>query len=148
MHIDRSGREAEAGMFQRGGAEDAEDYNALSEGVIGAAVEVHRHLGPGLLESAYEQCLCRELTLRQIRFHRQVPIDVEYKGTLLRGAFRVDLLVEDLILVELKAIEALQEIHHAQLLTYLRLTHRPLGLIINFHTPVLWKGVRRVVNRL
>jgi GxxExxY protein len=135
---------------QRRGAENAEvaesQANLLSERVIGAAVEVH--LGPGLLESTYEECLSRELELRGVAFKRQVPLDLCYKGIALPKAFRVDLLVEDQLLVELKAIEALQAIHQVQLLTYLRLTDRRLGLLINFNVPVLWRGVRRVVNHL
>lgn len=126
----------------------ADGINAISERIIGAAVEVHRHLGPGLLESAYEQCLCRELLLRNIGFQRQVAMQVEYKGVVLPAAFRIDLLVEDAVVVELKAAETINPIHQVQLLTCLRLTGFPLGLLINFHSPVLWRGVRRVVNRL
>lgn len=129
-------------------AEVAEEPNRISERIIGAAVEVHRNLGPGLLESAYEACLCRELTLRGIGYLRQQLIDVEYKGMPVRRAFRVDLIVESVVLVELKAIEELTAIHQVQLLTYLRLAGRRLGLVINFNTPVLWRGVRRVVNHL
>jgi len=143
--------EAGSELTQRRGAENAEAAegpNQLSERIIGAAVEVHRHLGPGLLESAYETCLCRELTLRGLGFTRQQSLDVAYKGVVVRGAYRVDLVVADLVLVELKAVEALSEIHQVQLLTYLRLARRPLGLVINFNTPLLWRGVRRVVNHL
>jgi GxxExxY protein len=138
-------------VAQRRGAEDAEiaeEPNRLSERIIGAAVEVHRLLGPGLLESAYEECLCRELTLRDLQFNRQQTLDVRYKGVVVRGAFRVDLVVADLVLVELKAVEVLSEIHLVQLLTYLRLARKPLGLVINVNTPLLWRGVRRVVNNL
>lgn len=137
-------------VVQRRGAEGAEDAegtcNALSERVIGAAIEVHRCLGPGLLESAYEACLCRELEIKDIRFARQQYLDVNYKGVLVKRAYRVDLIVEDSVLVELKSVEAVGEIQQVQLLTYLRLTGKRLGLIINFNTPVLWRGVRRVVN--
>lgn len=132
------------------GTEDAEalrgDENVLSERIIGAAVEVHRHLGPGLLESAYLECLCRELALRGLEFERQVVLDLHYKGTIIRSAFRADLLVEGRILVELKAVDNLDDVHRAQLLTYLRLRNLHLGLLINFNTPMLWRGVRRVVN--
>ncbi len=139
-------------MTQRRGAENAEaaegNANVLSERIIGAAVEVHRHLGPGLLESIYEECLSRELTLRGLEHGRQVPLDVHYKGLLLRNAYRVDLLVEGTVLVELKAIEALTDVHTVQLLTYLRAADQRLGLLINFNVPRLWRGVRRVVNNL
>lgn len=137
-------------MVQRRGAEGAEDAegscNALSERVIGAAIEVHRCLGPGLLESAYETCLCREFQLRGIRFERQRYLDVDYKGMVVKHAFRVDLIVEDRLLVELKSLEAIAEVHQVQLLTYLRVTGLRLGLIVNFNTPVPWRGVKRVVN--
>ena len=129
-------------------AEVAEDPNRLSESIIGAAVEVHRHLGPGLLESAYEECLCWELTLRGLEFRRQSSLDVTYKGVVIRGAFRIDLVVADLILVELKAVEVLSEIHLVQLFTCLRLAQKPLGLVINFNTRLQWRGVRRVVNNI
>lgn len=130
-------------------AEGAEgSWNRLSEDVIGAAIEVHRHVGPGLLESAYELCLCHELHLRQIPFERQVRMEVGYKGITLERGFRLDVVVDERLVVELKAVELLTDLHHVQLLTYLRLSKRPLGLLINFNVPVLWKGVRRVVNNL
>lgn len=138
-------------MNKRRGAESAEfaeEENQISELVIGAAIEVHRHLGPGLLEGAYEACMCHELTLRSVRFERQQHLEVSYKGVSVRRAFRVDLIVENLVFVELKAVEALSEVHQVQLLTYLRLANKRLGLVINFNTPVLWRGVRRVVNKL
>lgn len=139
-------------MTQRRAAEDAEvaegDANVLTERIIGAAVEVHRHLGPGLLESIYEECLSRELSLRGLQHRRQVSLDIHYKGLLLRNAYRVDILVEGSVLVELKAVETLTEVHSVQLLTYLRAADRRLGLLINFNVPRLWRGVRRVVNNL
>jgi GxxExxY protein len=122
-----------------------ETTNALSELVIGAAIEVHRTLGPGLLESAYESCLARELQLRELMVERQVYLDLEYKGVLEPKAYRIDLIVDHTLLVEVKAVEELSEIHKLQLLTYLRLSGKPLGLLINFNVPVLWKGVRRVI---
>ena len=122
--------------------------NDLAERVIGAAIEVHRHLGPGLLESIYEECLCHELDLRVIRFCRQAVVAGSYKGRDLRIACRVDLVVEEVLLVELKAVESLLDVHVAQLLTYLRLPDRRLGLLINFNVPALWRGVKRVANRL
>ena len=120
--------------------------NDLSGLVIGAAIEVHRHLGPGLLESAYEQCLSRELDLRGVEFRRQEPLAAEYKGIRLDCAYRLDLVVEGQLIVELKAVEQVSAAHEAQLLTYLRLTGIPLGLIIIFNVPVLRDGiVRRVI---
>lgn len=123
-----------------------ETENVLSEQIIGAAVEVHRHLGPGLLESAYQECLCRELILRGLSHERQVHLNLEYKGVTIRNAYRADLLVKQRILVELKAVERLEDVHSVQLLTYLRMARLHLGLVINFNAPVLWKGIRRVVN--
>jgi len=96
----------------------------VSKSIIGAAIEVHRTLGPGLLESAYEECLCHELELRGIAYRRQVMIDLDYKGKLVRNAFRLDLLVEELVIVDLKSIERFNPIHEAQILTYLRLANR------------------------
>ena len=117
----------------------------LTETVIGAAIEVHRGLGPGLLESAYELCLCRELTLRGIPFERQRPIAVEYKGVTLDAGYRADLLVDGRLVIELKAVEALLPIYDAQMLTYLRLGHWQVGLIINFNVQLLKQGIRRKV---
>jgi GxxExxY protein len=119
--------------------------NELSQAIIGAAIEVHRVLGPGLLESAYEECLCRELTLRGIPFERQRTLPIEYKGHHLNSGYRLDLLVGGEIVVELKTVETLLPIHNAQLLSYLRLGGWRLGLLINFHTPVLRHGIRRLV---
>jgi GxxExxY protein len=125
--------------------EGKEKANALSNEIIGAAIEVHRHLGPGLLESAYETCLCRELSLRNIAFDHQKPIPIEYKGIRVDNAFRVDLLVGGLVIVELKSIAKFDVIHDAQLLTYLRLSNLWLGLLLNFNVPVLKNGIKRVV---
>lgn len=117
----------------------------LTHGIIGAAIEVHRLLGPGLLESAYEECLAREFTLRDLRFERQKPIPVVYKDAKLECGYRVDLLVDRRIVVELKAVEALAPIHEAIILTYLRLSGCQLGLLINFNVPVLKDGIRRYI---
>ncbi len=117
----------------------------LTGQIIGAAIEVHRELGPGLLESAYEECLCHELTLRGLQFQRQVDVPVSYKGVKLDCGYRIDLLVEDSVVLELKAIERTEEIHKAQLLTYLRLTGKRVGFIINFNVPVLTRGIVRKV---
>jgi GxxExxY protein len=119
--------------------------NQITETIIGAAIEVHRALGPGLLESAYEECLCRELTLRQIPFERQQPLPVEYKGLRLDCGYRLDLLVADMVVVEIKAVERVLPIHEAQLLTYLKLGGWKVGLLINFNVPILKQGIRRRV---
>jgi GxxExxY protein len=117
----------------------------LSRKIVGAAIEVHRHLGPGLLESAYEACLCHELKLRDIPFQSQHPVNIEYKGITIDTAYRIDVLVTDLVVIELKAVDKLEPIHEAQLLTYLRLYKRWLGLLINFNVPVLRDGIQRRV---
>jgi GxxExxY protein len=119
--------------------------NQLTEQVIGAAIEVHRTLGPGLLESAYEECLCRELTLREIPFDRQRSLPVMYKGLQLDCGYRVDVLVAGLVVIEIKAVECLQPIHDAQLLTYLRLGGWKVGLLINFNVEKLTQGISRLV---
>lgn len=120
------------------------DY--LSYQVIGAAMDVHRILGPGLLESAYEECLCRELVLRNIPFRRQVVLPLEYKGIHIDCAYRIDILVDDCLILEIKATTRIEPVHEAQLLTYLRLKKVWLGLLINFNVPVLKDGLRRLVN--
>jgi GxxExxY protein len=120
--------------------------NALTDRIIGAAIEVHRHLGPGLLESAYEECLCHELSLVGLHFQRQVHLPVNYKGLRLDCAYKMDLVVEDAIIVEIKAIDELSAIHKAQLLTYLRAADMRVGLLINFNVSVLKNGLKRMVN--
>ena len=117
----------------------------LAHAVIGAAIEVHRHLGPGFLEDVYEEALCVELRLRQVVFERQKPIKVEYKGQYV-GEGRLDLLVGDRLVVELKAAKAVAPIDHAKVLSYLKATGRQLALLINFHVPVLKDGIQRVVR--
>ncbi len=124
------------------------DINKLSSRIIGAAIEVHKGLGPGLLESAYEECLCRELELKGIRFERQKPLPVTYKEKRLDCGYRLDIVVEDVIVVELKACEGIEPIHKAQVLTYLRLSGLKLGLLLNFNTPTMRDGIIRMVNRL
>ncbi len=126
---------------------EAAAENEITGCVIAAAIEVHRNLGAGLLESAYEECLCYELSLRGVRFQRQVHLPVNYKGLKLECGYKLDLLVEDVVVVELKAVEALAPVHHAQLLTYLRVLNKPVGLLINFNVPVLRNGLKRIVNR-
>lgn len=122
--------------------------NEITEIIIGCAIEVHRGLGPGLLESVYEQCLCYELAQRKVSFRRQVDLPVVYKSVNLTCGYRMDLVVEELVIVEIKAVEQILKIHEAQLLSYLRLNGKSVGLLINFHTPVLKSGIRRVVNNL
>jgi GxxExxY protein len=119
--------------------------NQLTHEIIGAAIEVHRVLGPGLLESAYEECLARELTLRNIKFERQKPLPVVYKDVKLDCGYRLDFLVEGRVVLELKAVESLAPIHEAIMLTYLRLSGCKIGLLINFHVEVLKNGLRRFV---
>ena len=119
--------------------------NDLTKSVIGGAIEEHRALGPGLLESAYEICFCRELNLREIRFQRQVPIPLEYKGVKLDCGYRSDVIVEGALLLELKAVDARLPIHEAQLLSYLKLTGLNVGLLINFNVELLRDGIRRRV---
>ncbi len=121
------------------------NINELTQTIIGAAIEVHRAFGPGLLESAYEECLCKELTLQQISFERQRPLPLEYKGVKLECGYRLDLLVEDTVVLEVKAVEAIISIHEAQLLTYMKLGGWKVGLLINFNVPVLKQGIKRLV---
>lgn len=123
-----------------------ERYNDITGTVIGAAVEVHRELGPGLLESVYEACLIEELRNRGLKVKNQLVLPIVYKGKILSKEFRVDLLVEDEIIIELKAVEKLLDIHEVQLVTYLKLSNKKLGLLINFNVPVLTKGIRRRIN--
>jgi GxxExxY protein len=119
--------------------------NEITHQIIGAAIEVHRLLGPGLLESAYEECLAKELTIRNLRVQRQKPVPVVYKAVKLECGYRIDLLVEDRVLVELKSIESLAAIHEAIILTYLRLSGRHLGLLINFNVTILKDGIKRYI---
>ena len=117
--------------------------NSLTHEIIGSAIEVHRHLGPGLLESAYQECLCHELGLRGVDFRRELNLPMHYKGIKLDCGYRVDVLVANLVVVELKAIQLLTAVHEAQLLTYLRLGGWKVGLLINFNVPVLKDGICR-----
>lgn len=122
------------------------EVNALTEQIIGAATEVHRELGPGLLESAYEVCLSRELELRGIAHKCQVVLPVRYKGMELDAGYRMDVFVDDKVVVELKTVEKLEDVHKAQLLTYLKLSDCWLGLLLNFNVPRLRDGITRMVN--
>ena len=120
------------------------DRDPLSHEVIGAAIEVHRQLGPGLLESAYEQCLCHELFLRKLKVERQVDLPVSYKGIQVDLGYRLDLVVDDALIVELKTVEQIMPIHEAQLLTYLKLSGKKIGLLLNFHSPTIRDGIKRM----
>jgi len=120
--------------------------NDLSGKIIGAAIEVHKFLGAGLLEKTYEECLCVELEKIGLKYERQVTLPINYKGTLIENAYRIDILVEDEIIIELKAIERVEKIHKAQLLIYLKLSEKELGLLINFNVEVLVNGISRVIN--
>jgi GxxExxY protein len=120
-------------------------FDDLSNRVIGCAIEVHRQLGPGLLESAYEQCLAHELSLRNIPFAFQVALPVEYKGVKIDCGYRLDMLVDSALIVELKSIAAIDPIHEAQILTYLKLAKLRTGLLINFNVRLLKDGIRRFV---
>jgi len=122
--------------------------NELSGMVIGAAIEVHKVLGPGLLESAYENCLCHELQLRNVIFERQKPLPITYKGVNLDCGYRLDVVVQGILVLEVKACDRIEPIHQAQLLTYLKLSGLSLGLLLNFNVPVMRDGIVRVANEL
>ena len=119
------------------------DVNELSYKIIGCAYDVHKTLGPGLLESTYEKCLCFELEKLNLKYERQKELPINYKGMILDNGYRIDILVEDKIVIELKSVDILQPIHSAQLLTYLKLSQKPLGLLINFNVTNLQNGIRR-----
>jgi GxxExxY protein len=127
-------------------AEVAEGTSALTERIIGAAIEVHRHTGPGLMESAYEECLCYELSQLGLSFKRQVHLPVTYKGIKLDCGYKMDLLVEDAVILEIKTVDQILPVHTAQLLTYLKLSGKKVGLLLNFNSPILAKGIKRLVN--
>jgi len=130
--------------FHRRNAPREPEHDPLTEAVIGAAIEVHKEVGPGLTENMYEEAICHELDLRGIRYARQVKVPVTYKGKPI-GDTRIDLIVEGRLIVELKACEAVTSVHRAQVITYLRVTGHQLGLIINFNVVVLKDGVKRVI---
>jgi GxxExxY protein len=123
--------------------ENEEQKDPRTSPIIGAAIEVHRLLGPGLLESAYEECLCHELYLRGMSFERQVALPVSFKGILLDCGYKIDLVVESEVVIELKAVERILPVHEAQLLTYLKLSGKHVGLLINFNVPLLARGIIR-----
>lgn len=126
--------------------ERLEQLNRISENIIGAAIEVHKFLGPGLLETVYETCLVEELEQRSLKVQQQVRLPLYYKGNLTKNFFVIDLLVEDEIIIELKAVDKVMPIHENQLMTYLKLTQKNMGLLINFNVPRLIDGIRRRLN--
>ncbi len=117
----------------------------LTGQICGAAIEVHKHIGPGLLESAYEECLCHEFNLRGLQFDRQVSLPVEYKGIKLDCGYRLDIVVDNQVIVELKSVESIMPVHQAQLLTYLKLSEKRVGLLLNFNVDVMKNGLTRIV---
>lgn len=120
-------------------------WDQLSQRVIGLAIEVHKGLGPGLIESAYEHCLCLELDMAGLQFGRQVPVQVEYKGRKVGEPYKIDVIVEDRLLLELKSVDKLGPIHQAQILTYMRLSGIRTGLLVNFNVTLLKDGIKRFV---
>jgi GxxExxY protein len=134
----------EAGSYRTAAARARAD--AVSGEIIGAAIEVHRQLGPGLLESAYRACLVEELRLRGIAHNQELALPIHYRELYLEAGYRLDLLVDDLVILELKSVRRLEPIHQAQLLTYLRISGRWLGLLLNFNTDRLRNGIQRMVN--
>lgn len=127
-------------------AAETQRINEITERVIGACIDIHRQLGPGLLESAYEECLCYELSLNELAFERQKELPVTYKSVRLDCGYKIDIVVERLVVVELKTVEKLLPIHEAQLLTYLKLSNLSLGLLINFNVAMLKQGIKRLAN--
>ena len=123
-----------------------QEYNTLSGRIINAAIDVHKELGPGLLESVYEYCLVEELKRRNIKCETQVHLPIVYKGEKLEKEFIIDILVENIIIIELKSVEIILPVHEVQLVTYLKLANKKLGLLINFNVPVLHEGIRRRIN--
>ena len=124
------------------------EEDKFSKEIIGAAIEVHRYLGPGLVESAYEECLCRELAICGLANKKKKPLAVSYKGLKLDCGYRLDVVVGGLVILELKAVDQIEPIHEAQLLTYLKLSDLKLGILINFNVPLLKDGIKRIVNGL
>ncbi len=126
-------------------AEKVYPHQDVTEKIIGAAIEVHRALGPGLLESIYQTCLAHEMTLRGLRFEKEKPLPVEYKGIRLESGYRLDFIVDGKVVVELKAVDSIHDVHKAQLLTYLKLTGCKVGLLLNFNSAILKDGIERLV---
>jgi GxxExxY protein len=143
-HSDHSEHRVEESVQDNGSSADGL-FAPLTEAIIGSAIEVHRALGPGLLESAYEACLAHELLSRGIMVQRQLSLPIVYKGQLVEVGYRIDMLVDDRVVVELKAVDKLIPIHEAQLMTHLRLSGKRVGLLINFNVRLLTSGVKRIV---
>ena len=120
--------------------------NNVTDNIIGAAIEVHRKLGPGLLESAYQRCLFYELNINGLRVRKEVPMPIVYKEVHLDHGYRLDVLVEEMVVVEIKTVECFTDVHIAQMLTYLKLGHYKLGLLINFNVTLLKNGIKRIIN--
>jgi GxxExxY protein len=133
--------------MQQEGGKAGRRFGDGSEEVIAACIEVHRHVGPGLLESVYERCLAHELSLRRLEFERQRALPVTYKGVMLDHGHRLDLVIQQRLIVEIKAVERLLPVHEAQVLTYLKLSGLPTALFINFNVALLQQGVRRLTNQ-
>lgn len=146
----RRGAEAQRGeslSVSSAARRDCSPQNRLTERILGMAIEIHRTLGPGLLESAYEECLCHELSCAGLKFERQRALAVSYKEVRLDCGYRLDLVVEDSVVIELKTVQEILPLHEAQLLTYLKLSGLSVGLLINFNVPILTQGVKRLVNQ-
>jgi GxxExxY protein len=126
--------------------DDQYKYSDITERIIGCAIEVHKHLGPGLLESAYEECLAYELGSSGLRVERQKPLPITYKDIHLDYGYRIDLLVENTVIIELKSVEALNIVHEAQILTYLKFAQKEVGLLINFNVTLLKNGLKKYVR--
>ena len=126
---------------------DVDSFDRVTHKIIAAAMAVHRAIGPGLLESAYQACLAMEFSESGLRFVEQVDLPITYRGRTLDCGYRLDFVVEDAVIVEIKSVEALAPIHQAQLLSYLRMSNRRVGLLINFNVPILKNGLKRVVNQ-
>lgn len=122
------------------------EFDKLSNLIIGKAIEVHRHLGPGLLESAYEECLAYELTLEGIEIKRQIAVPIVYKDIKLDKGYRIDILAEDSVVIEIKSIEAFTNVHEAQILTYMKFAEKEIGLLINFNVKMLKQGLKRYIR--
>jgi GxxExxY protein len=122
------------------------EVDRLCGKIIGACIEVHKFLGPGLMERVYQQCLCRELNLQGLKFQTEVPVQLNYKGVELDVTLRADIMVEDMVLVEIKAVNEWNAVYEAQLISYLKLANKPAGLLINFNVPILKDGIKRLFN--
>ena len=122
------------------------EVDLLCGKIIGACIEVHKFLGPGLMERVYQQCLCRELNLQGLRYKEEIPVNLNYKGVELDVTLRADLMVEEMILVEIKAVNDWNAVYEAQLISYLKLANKPAGLLVNFNVPILKDGIKRLFN--